>query len=181
MYRVGRLGLLLLAALARGGTLAAQAIPALDSAALAALIDSTPRIQVRLPTGWATLDGPRLQRDSLQFRHGTTHDRGGRLVALPSPLAFADVSEIRMAAGNGSAKGAAIGAGIGAGLGLLFAIAASSEPDCLGCPSDSEGFMAVPIVAALGAGVGALLGSGATRWGTVYRSSGPRPVERDPP
>lgn len=178
---VGRLGLLLLAALARGGTLAAQAIPPLDTGALAALIDSTARIQVRLPMGWATLDGPRLQRDSLHFRHGTTHDRGGRLVALPSPLAFADVGELRVAAGNRSAKGAAIGAGIGAGLGLLLAIAAASEPECLGCPTDADFVMAVPILAAMGAGVGALLGSGATRWRTVYRSPRPRPGERDPP
>ena len=161
--------------------LAAQAVPPPDTAALAALLDSTPRIQVRLPTGWATLDGPRLQRDSLQFRHGTTHDRGGRLVALPSPLAFAAVSEIRVAAGKRTARGAAMGAGIGAVLGLLLVSGLGSEPDCLGCPTEAEARPVIPLLAALGAGVGALIGSGSTGWRTVYRSPGPRPGERDPP
>jgi hypothetical protein len=165
-----RLTSLLLAVVTGVGTVSAQTTPPFDTAALAAVIDSAPRIRVRLATGWAGLDSPRLQRDSLHFLVGSTLDRGGRPVALLSPLALGDVREIRIPAGHRTGKGAALGAGIGAGLGLVVAVGAASEPQCLGCPTAGEGFLAVPIVALLGAGVGALIGSASTHWLTVYRS-----------
>src|SRR6266446_9799696 len=137
---LGRAGLVVLAGLAGRGPLDAQAAPALDRGALTAFIDSASRIRVRLPMGWANIDEPRLQRDSLQFRRGTTLDRGGRIVPVQPPLALADIAEIRVPAGHASGKGAAWGAGIGAGLGLVLAIGAALEPQCIGCPTNAEGF-----------------------------------------
>jgi hypothetical protein len=152
------------------GPLAAQAAPAADSVALTVRIQNAARIRARLPTGWATLEAPRLRQDTLHFLRGSAHDRGGRAVSLQPPLALGDIAEIQVPAGGQSKKGAAWGAGIGGALGLILAIAATAESDCLGCPTDAEGFVAVPILAALGAGVGALIGAGSTRWQTVYRA-----------
>ena len=78
---------LLLVSATLGQRLKAQRI----SDSLAASIDSSPRVRVRLSTGWVMLDHPRIERDSLTFATGTTLDRGGRWITVKPPLPLAAV------------------------------------------------------------------------------------------
>jgi hypothetical protein len=95
-------------------------------------------------------------------------NRGGSIVRLPPPLPVAQVAEIRTPVGSRTGRGAAIGAGVGASLGLLLFIGASSEGGGFG-PAGGEAALSVLGLSAVGAGVGALIGSAATRWESVYR------------
>src|SRR2546429_9246893 len=83
------------------------------SDSLAASIDSSPRVRVRLSTGWVMLDHPRIERDSLTFDTGTTLDRGGRWITVQPPLSLAPDQTIHRASGNRAGTGAGWGRGIG--------------------------------------------------------------------
>jgi hypothetical protein len=169
--KLAHLTLLLLATSVLGRPLGAQAFQPADRQALVASIDSASRVRVRLSTGWATLEEPRVRGDSLQFRRGSTNTQGGRVVPVQGPLALADLLEIRVPAGHRTLRGALWGGAIGAALGLALWVGASSEDSQgLGAPTDNEAFVVVPILTAVGAGVGALLATASPRWRTIYPS-----------
>lgn len=161
---------LVLAVLAGPALLRAQDLPSPGGGWLAARLEAAGHARIRLASGWAAVESPRLHGDSVRFTRGTMSDRGGRPVPLRPPLALGDVLELRVPAGNRAGTGALWGGAIGAGLGFIVALAAASSGPCFACPTAEESFIAVPVLAAVGAGVGALVGLGTTRWRTVYRA-----------
>jgi hypothetical protein len=81
-----------------------------------------------------------------------------------------EVTELRRQTG----RGARIGLAAGAGLGLLSGL---TVEDCFGCPGPGGTAVAGAIVlGGLGAGIGAIIGSGITRERLVYRSGARPPV-----
>ena len=155
---------LLLVSATLGQRLKAQRI----SDSLAASIDSSPRVRVRLSTGWVMLDHPRIERDSLTFATGTTLDRGGRWITVKPPLSLAAVQTIQRASGNRAGKGAVWGGAIGTGIGLLLSIGAASEQQSYGSPTGGESATVVVGLGVVGALIGALIGSGSADWVTVF-------------
>jgi hypothetical protein len=154
---------LMLACAAVGQRVEAQQI----SDSLAAVIDSAPRVRVRLPSGWFVLEHPRIEQDRLSFAAGRGLDGGGRWINVKPPLSLAVVREIQLAAGNRVGKGAVWGGGVGAVLGFVLAIGAASEPQSYGTPTGSESAQLVVGLGAAGALIGALIGSRSTHWITV--------------
>src|SRR2546423_11309201 len=156
---------LLLVSATLGQRLKAQRI----SDSLAASIDSSPRVRVRLSTGWVMLDHPRIERDSLPFATGTTLDRGGRWITVKPPLSLAAVQTIQRASGNRAGKGAVWGGAIGTGIGLLLAVGAASEPQSYGSATGGGKGAGVVGVGGGGAVMCGLIASGAC--GCVIRLS----------
>src|SRR5207237_7988473 len=108
------------------------------SDSLAALIDSSPRVRVRLSTGWVMLDHPRIERDSLTFVTGTTLDRGGRWITVKPPLSLAAVQMIQRASGNRAGKGAGGGGASGTRIGLVLSIGAAADKKSYASPIGGE-------------------------------------------
>jgi Trk-type K+ transport system membrane component len=90
---------------------------------------------------------------------------------LPQPLPLADVTEVQVPAGNDAVHGAVVGGLLLGGLMLVAGVAASSCDACITSGASAGDVISVTLVAgAIGAGIGALLGSTSTRWKTVYRA-----------
>ena len=153
--------------------LALIAVPSLAGQAFSpraiADINHAPLVHVQLTAGTrGTLINP--QADSLSLRYGQSHvrNRGGSVVEMAAPLPVADVIEIQRPIGTNAGKGARIGGIAGASLAVLAVIAASGDPWT--SPSAGQSIAAVGIWTLFGAGVGSLIGSGSTRWETIYRA-----------
>lgn len=130
-------------------------------------INAATRVRVRLVTGnRGTLYAPRADSAVLAFDRSAFFNSGGSVVVLPPPLAIARVAQIDVPDGSHAGHGAKIGAGIGAGVALL-AVAACSGSICGVTAGEAVG--AVAVWSVIGAGLGAVFGSGSPRWRTIYR------------
>jgi hypothetical protein len=105
--------------------------------------------------------------DSLQFARGQMLDRGGRRVAVASPLDLSTIDRIDARAGTHAGRGALIGGLVGAGLGLALGIAMTQDEFFQASSGDVAAVTVV--LGAGGAGLGALIGAVVTRWRPVYR------------
>jgi hypothetical protein len=104
-----------------------------------------------------------LETDSLRYATSDT----GAVAALP----LASVVKLERSVGKRSnaGRGAAIGGGIGGALGLGFGLIASADEDAFYTYGPEDVAVATLFLGAVGAGVGALIGSGSKRdrWETV--------------
>ena len=148
----------LLAAPARSQTLTSRAIEQINAAA---------RVRVRFASGIrVTLYAPRADSARLRYELGEARNRGGTLVVVAPPLPMADVLEIQRPIGTHTWKGAKLGAAI---LGVWALMLCHSDMGGGTCTS-SQTRSGVAVSAFIGAGIGALIGSGSKRWETVYRA-----------
>ncbi|HKE89265.1 MAG TPA: hypothetical protein VKB45_02935 [Gemmatimonadales bacterium] len=130
------------------------------SSALSSRINGQALIRVSGRWGTRTLVGPRLSGRSLAFE--------GTELGLDS----VDRIQVR---GNAAGRGALIGAGIGLAGGLAMGIGLTSSlcNDGLGCRNAGGGSAFIALVStAGGALLGALIGSTAKRWVTIYPGGG---------
>lgn len=160
-HRIGS-WLLLLAggvpALAGTQTLPPQAVEQINAATKA---------RVRLVGGdRGILHRPRADSISLGYQRGEFLSPGGRWVQRAAPLQLAQIAQIEVASGSHAGAGAKIGGAIGVGLGIVLFVAANAEDP--GYFSTGDAITGTLITGVVGAALGALIGSGSPRWGTVY-------------
>jgi hypothetical protein len=132
-------------------------------------INTAAKVRVHLRDGrQGTLHGPEADSTALTYRRSHFLGRGGIWFEMRGPLAVQDVERIEVPVGSRAASGAKIGAAAMAAL-TLVAIAGCAGSICE--PSSGDAVVALVFWPAIGAGVGALIGSGSTRWKTVYPAS----------
>ena len=153
------------------GTIAARSEAQTLPAQTVQEISAATKARVRLRAGnWVTIYGPRADSTSLTYRRGEFLNRGGALVQLPPPLPVNRLDSIQISRGSHAGSGAKIGGGIMAGLTVLAIVGCNGTI----CEPSSGGALAALVVwTAIGAGVGALIGSGSPRWETIYVARGP--------
>lgn len=130
------------------------------------------KIRVRLVQGgWGTLDSPAVDSASLSYTGSRFLNRGGGNMQLAAPLPMAQVAQIQVPHGSQAGRGARIGGVVGLGLSLL-AIAVTAGDGWVS-PTTGQAVGAMVGWTAIGAGVGALIGSTSRRWTTVYMAADP--------
>jgi len=136
-------------------------------------ISAASKIRVTLAGGaQRTLYDPAVDASGLAYSNGGPGPVGGRLHAEPgSSLPMNQVTRIQVPAGSHAGGGAQIGGALGLGLGIFGVIQASG--DTWISPTAGEAVGAMMITTALGASVGALIGTAVPRWKTVYVSDSP--------
>jgi hypothetical protein len=132
-------------------------------------ISAAPKVRVQLVRGdWGTLQAPGLDSAGLSYTGSRFPNKGADLAA---PLPMAQVAQIQVPNGSLAGRGARIGATVGLGLSLL-AIAVTAG-DSWVSPTAGQAVAAAIGWTAMGAGVGAIIGSASQRWTTVYMSAVP--------
>ena len=160
------LRLLLLSVLVPLGTSAQS----LDTAAVARINDAT-QARLRLHGGsHGVVQKPQATPAGIAYDRGTFRTEGGNPVEPARPVPLSEILEIDVARGTQAGRGATIGAIAGGTLALLAALVTSGEDFVSLTPG--EAVAAVAVWAAIGAGVGALIGSQSPRWHSVYRAAG---------
>lgn len=126
---------------------------------------------IRVSGQWGTryLAQPHLSGRSLTFAFAEPPDSGAR------PLLLDGVERIQVR-GNAAGTGAVIGAGIGLAGGLALGIGLSAALCSGGLCSNSGGGTALIALGSTAGGalLGALIGSAARKWVTIYRSEAPQ-------
>jgi hypothetical protein len=134
-------------------------------------INAASKARARLRDGgWINLYDARADSTSLTFRRGEFLNRGGTLVEVNPPLLVSQLTQIQVSLGSRAASGAKIGGGIMAGL-TMIAIVGCQGTSCE--PTSGQALTALVGWTGIGAGVGALIGSGSSRWKTIHPTSGP--------
>ncbi len=156
------LGLAGVPALASAQALGPEAIEQINTAAQA-------RVRL-LDGGHGTVYSPAADSTSLNFKHSVFSNGGGPTMELPGPFQVSQVTKIQVAAGSNAGKGATIGGVIGAALAL---VAIASTSGSIAAPTTGQAVAGVVVWTGIGAGIGALVGKGSTRWKTVYAPGAP--------
>ncbi|PYP20842.1 MAG: hypothetical protein DMD53_09770 [Gemmatimonadetes bacterium] len=139
-------------------------------------------VKIRAVGAWgrAELTEPRVDADTIRYSRARVlasfstpsalpQPRG---LVLPQPLPLEDLTEIQVPSGNDAAHGAVAGGLLLGLIGLVAGVATSSCDSCLGRGASAGNVIGVALIGgAIGAGIGALLGSTSTRWMTVYRTA----------
>jgi hypothetical protein len=134
-------------------------------------IGAASKIRVMLVGGGRrTLYDPTVDASGLAYSD-SLGPAGDRQAASPSPLPMAQVTRIQVPHGSHAGNGAKIGGALGLGLGVLGVVLASG--DSWATPTAGEAVGAMLVTTAIGAGVGALVGTAVPRWKTVYASDDP--------
>jgi hypothetical protein len=132
-------------------------------------VNAASRIRVRLATGErGTLYAPAIDFGTLSYTGSRFLGEGGTLAQLTPPLQVSQITQIQVPHGSHALLGGKIGAAVGCGLSLL-AIAVTAG-DSWTSPTSEEAGRAIVALTAVGAGVGALIGSASPRWRTVYNA-----------
>ncbi len=135
-------------------------------------VSAASMIRVQLVAGgWGSLNAPAVDSAGLSYTGSRFLNRGGGYLELAPPLPIAQVARIQVPHGSHAGRGARIGGAVGLGLSLL-AIAVTAGDDWVS-PTTGQAVGAVVSWTAIGAGVGALIGSTSRRWTTVYISAAP--------
>jgi hypothetical protein len=135
-------------------------------------VSAAPRIRVRLASGErGTLYAPAVDSGSITYTGSSLASQDGSLAQLPPPLPVAQITQIQVPHSSHALLGGKIGAGVGCGLSLL-AIAVTAG-DSWTSPTAEGAGRAIVALTFIGAGVGALIGSGSPRWRTVYSAPAP--------
>jgi hypothetical protein len=152
----------------------------LPSLAAAQLLDTTTiaqinaatRAQLRLRSGArGVVHQPAATASTVAFASAEFLTPGGNRATADSPLPVGEIERIQVAIGNAALGGAKIGAGIGAGLALVAALVTAGEDFVSLTPAEAA--VSIVVTAGFGGLVGALIGSGSTRWQTVYPAAAP--------
>jgi len=142
-------------------------------------INAAVKIRVLGVWGRADLTEPKLSADTIRYARSRIHASFSTPSALPLPLSLTlpqplflgDVTEVQVPAGNDAGHGAVAGGLLLGGLMLVATVATSSCDSCIASGTSAGDVIGATLVAgAIGAGIGALIGSTSTRWKTVYRA-----------
>jgi hypothetical protein len=124
------------------------------------------RVQLIGGGGWRTLHAPAVDSASLSSSHSGFLPGTVPSGELEAPLPVTQVSQIQVLQGSHARTGARIGGAVGLGLSVLAV--AITAGDGWVSPSTGQAVRAVVGWTALGAGLGAAIGSLSPRWTTVY-------------
>ena len=132
-------------------------------------IGAASKIRVTLLGGvQRTMHSPAVDSGGLEHA-GSLVIHGGPLPTEPDPMVpMTQVTRIQVPSGSHAGRGATIGGAVGLGLSILAIAIASSDPWLTPTAGDAVGAMVV--CTAIGAGMGAAIGSLSPRWTTVYAS-----------
>jgi hypothetical protein len=130
-------------------------------------ISAASKLRVQLGgRDWRTLHAPTVDSVSLSSRTDRFSGGASHHLSREVSVGLAEVTQIQIARGSHAGSGAKIGGAVGLGLSLL-AVAVTSG-DAWVSPTTGQAVGAVVGWTAIGAGVGALIGSTSPRWITVY-------------
>ena len=142
-------------------------------------INAAAKIRVVGAWGRAELTEPKVSLDSIRYTRSEVLASVATpnalplplSLTLPQPLSLADVTEVQVPAGHDTGHGAVAGGLLLGGLMLVAAVATSSCNSCItGGTSAGDVIRGTVVAGAIGAGIGALVGSTSTRWKTVYHA-----------